>query len=56
MAVHVAARVAAAAAASEVLVSRTIPDLVVGSRLRFQPHGMHQLKGVDGDWELFAVA
>ena len=56
VAVHIAARVAAAASASEVLVSRTIPDLVVGSKLRFDRRGTHQLKGVDGDWELFAVA
>jgi len=56
LAVHIAARVAAAASASEVLVSRTIPDLVAGSRLRFDPRGTHHLKGVDGEWELFAVA
>ena len=54
--VHIAARVMAAAEAGEVLVSRTVRDLVVGSEFRFQDRGVHSLKGVDGDWQLFALA
>jgi class 3 adenylate cyclase len=54
--VHIGARVAALAASSEVLVSRTVTDLVAGAGIAFQPRGTHQLKGVPGDWELFAVA
>lgn len=55
MAVHIAARVSALAGDGEILVSRTIPDLVVGSRINFAEHGTHALKGVPGEWELFAV-
>jgi len=55
IAVHLAARVAAAANAGEVLVSRTLNDLVAGSGLEFIDRGMHELKGVPGDWRLFAV-
>jgi class 3 adenylate cyclase len=55
MAVHIGARVAALAAASEVLVSGTVKDLVVGSRIRFSERGEHELKGVPGSWKLFAV-
>jgi class 3 adenylate cyclase len=55
IAVHLAARVAAAAGAGEVLVSRTVVDLVAGSGLSFTPRGAHTLKGVPGEWELFAV-
>lgn len=54
--VHIAARVLAAAAPEEILVSRTVKDLVVGSQLRFEDRGTHSLRGVDGDWQLFAVA
>jgi class 3 adenylate cyclase len=54
--VHIGARVAALAKPSEVLVSRTVTDLVAGAGIAFQPRGTHQLKGVPGDWELFAVA
>jgi pimeloyl-ACP methyl ester carboxylesterase/class 3 adenylate cyclase len=54
--VHIGARVAALAASSEVLVSRTVTDLVAGAGIAFQLRGTHQLKGVPGDWELFAVA
>jgi class 3 adenylate cyclase len=56
IAVHIGARVAASAAPGEVLVSRTVKDLVAGSRLRFTERGTHQLPGVPGDWQLFAVA
>ena len=55
IAVHLAARVAAAAGAGEVLVSRTVVDLVAGSGLEFAARGQHVLKGVPGEWELFAV-
>jgi class 3 adenylate cyclase len=53
--VHISARVAAVAGGGEVLVSETIPPLVVGSGLRFDDHGDHELKGVPGTWRLFAV-
>lgn len=46
IAVHIAARVASIAQASEVLVSRTLTDLVAGSGIRFETRGPHQLKGV----------
>jgi hypothetical protein len=44
------------AEANEVLVSSTVRDLVVGSRLRFKDRGSHELRGVQGSWHLFAVA
>jgi pimeloyl-ACP methyl ester carboxylesterase len=53
--VHIAARVMAAAGPGEVLVSRTVKDLVVGSQFRFDDRGTHHLKGVEGDWQLFAL-
>lgn len=56
IAVHIAARVEAQAEPGEVLVSRTVKDLVVGSRMRFTDRGVHRLKGVDDDWQLLAVA
>ncbi|HYY79238.1 MAG TPA: adenylate/guanylate cyclase domain-containing protein [Actinomycetes bacterium] len=56
IAVHIAARVLAAAGADEILASRTVRDLVVGSDVVLQDRGAHPLKGVDGTWELFAVA
>jgi class 3 adenylate cyclase len=55
IAVHIGARVAALAAAGEVLVSSTVKDLVAGSGLRFGDRGNHSLKGVPGDWRIFAV-
>jgi class 3 adenylate cyclase len=55
VAVHIAARVSALAGASEVLVSRTIKDLLTGSGIALHPHGVHQLKGVPDPWELFTV-
>jgi class 3 adenylate cyclase len=55
IAVHIAARVAAAAGAGEVLVSRIVVDLVAGSGLGFAARGEHALKGVAGEWGLFAV-
>ena len=56
LAVHIGARVSALAGPGEVLVSRTVKDLVVGSGLEFSPRGTHELKGVPGNWELFALA
>jgi pimeloyl-ACP methyl ester carboxylesterase/class 3 adenylate cyclase len=55
IAVHIGARVAKEAGPGEVLVSSTVKDLVAGSGLRFQERGVAQLKGVPGDWALFAV-
>jgi class 3 adenylate cyclase len=56
IAVHIGARVAALAGAGEVLVSATVKDLVAGSGIEFTEHGRHALKGVDGEWALYAVA
>ena len=56
IAVHIAARVSALAGPSEVLVSRTVKDLVVGSGLDFSDRGSHELKGVPDTWELYAAA
>lgn len=53
--VHIAARVSAAAGAGEILVSRAVRDLVVGSGVVFADRGVHDLKGVPGKWPLFAV-
>ena len=55
IAVHTGARVAAKARPGEVLVSSTVKDLVAGSGIRFLPHGTHRLKGIPGEWALFAV-
>jgi pimeloyl-ACP methyl ester carboxylesterase len=55
MAVNIGARVGGLATGGEVLVSRTVKDLVVGSRIEFEDRGLHELKGVPGAWELFAV-
>ena len=55
LAVHIGARVAALAGPSEVLVSSTVKDLVVGSGLVFKERGRHELKGVPGEWQVFAV-
>lgn len=53
--VHIAARVAALARGGEVLVSRTVRDLVSGSGLAFEDRGTHTLKGVPEDWQLYAA-
>lgn len=53
MAVHIAARVLAGA--GEVLVSRTVTDLVAGSSIEFEDRGDHQLKGIPGTWPSFSV-
>jgi len=55
IAVHIGARIAAHAAPGEILVSNTVKDLVAGSGLSFRDRGAQSLKGVPGDWRLFAV-
>ena len=55
IAVHIAQRVSSLAGPGEVLVSRTVVDLVAGSGLVFEDHGEHELKGVPGGWRLFGV-
>ncbi|MBV9534919.1 MAG: adenylate/guanylate cyclase domain-containing protein [Solirubrobacterales bacterium] len=53
--VHIGARVAALAGAGEVFVSRTVRDLISGSGIELESRGLFPLKGVEGDWEIFAV-
>jgi pimeloyl-ACP methyl ester carboxylesterase len=55
IAVHTGARVAALAAPGEVLVSSTVKDLTAGSGLEFEDRGTHGLKGVPGEWRIYAV-
>ena len=55
MAVNIGARIGALAGANEVLVSGTVKDLVVGSGISFADRGTQELKGVPGEWRLFAV-
>jgi pimeloyl-ACP methyl ester carboxylesterase len=55
LAVHIGARVAALAEAGEVVVSSTVKDLVVGSGIDFEDRGSHELKGVPGDWRIYAA-
>jgi class 3 adenylate cyclase len=55
IAVSMGARVSAAAGAGEVLVSGTVKDLVAGSGIEFTDRGSHELKGVPGEWRLYAV-
>jgi class 3 adenylate cyclase len=55
IAVHIAARVNALAGTSEVLVSRTVKDLVAGSGIAFEDRGEHTLKGVPDEWRLYAA-
>lgn len=56
IAVHAAARVMAQSQPKEVLVSRVVTDLVAGAGLKFAERGQHQLKGLPGQWELFAAS
>ena len=56
MAVHIAARVMGHAQPGEVVVSSTVHDLVVGSRLTFEDRGTHELRGVPGEWRLWSAA
>jgi class 3 adenylate cyclase len=53
--VHIAARIVAAAQTGEILTSRTVRDLVVGSDIAAADRGTHALKGIDGTWQLFAI-
>jgi pimeloyl-ACP methyl ester carboxylesterase len=55
IAVHTGARVAALAGPGEVLISKTVKDLVAGSGLEFEDRGIHELKGVPGEWQLYAA-
>jgi class 3 adenylate cyclase len=55
IAVHIGARVAALAAPGEILVSGTVKDLVIGSGIDFEDRGTETLKGVPGEWRLYAV-
>ena len=55
LAVHIGARVSAQAGPSEILVSGTVRDLVVGSGIGLEDRGTHALKGVPGEWRLYAV-
>jgi class 3 adenylate cyclase/pimeloyl-ACP methyl ester carboxylesterase len=56
LAVNIGARVAGAAGPGEVLVSSTVKDLVAGSPIEFAERGVHELKGIPGEWRLFAVS
>jgi pimeloyl-ACP methyl ester carboxylesterase len=55
LAVHIGARIASLAGPGEVLVSRTVKDLVVGSGLTFQDRGTHALKGIPDEWQVYSV-
>jgi class 3 adenylate cyclase len=55
IAVHIGARVADSARPGEILVSRTVKDLVAGSGIEFTDRGIHVLKGVPGEWQLYAA-
>jgi class 3 adenylate cyclase len=55
LAVHIAARVAACAEPSEVLVSRTINDLIAGSGIRLTDRGVNMLKGIPDSWQLYSA-
>jgi class 3 adenylate cyclase len=56
IAVHIGARVASLAHSREVLVSSTVKDLVAGSEIAFEERGSHELKGIPGEWRLYAVS
>jgi class 3 adenylate cyclase len=53
--VHIGARVMSKAKAGEILVSSTFKEAVVGSDIQFENRGAHELKGIPGEWNLFAV-
>jgi class 3 adenylate cyclase len=55
IAVHIAARIAALAAPAEILTSRTVHDLVAGSDLHFEDRGLHRLKGIETEWQVYAA-
>ena len=52
---HIGARVAALGNAGDVLVTRTVKDLTAGSGIGFHDRGLHTLRGIPGEWELFAA-
>ena len=52
---HTGARVAALAGPGEVLISQTVKDLIAGSGLEFEDRGVHELKGVPGEWRIYAA-
>jgi class 3 adenylate cyclase len=54
--VHIASRVADLAGAHEVLVSRTVKDLIAGSGVTLEPYGTYSLKGVPDEWQLFRAS
>ena len=56
IAVHTGARIAALADANEVLVSGTVRDLIAGSGIDLAERGVHRLKGLPGQWRVYAVA
>ncbi|HUP16882.1 MAG TPA: adenylate/guanylate cyclase domain-containing protein [Acidimicrobiia bacterium] len=56
LAVHIGARIAALAGPGEVLVSRTVKDLVAGAGFQFTSRGLHSLKGVPEEWDVYALA
>lgn len=56
IAVHLAARIMAAADSDEILVSNTVKDLVIGSDIEFEDRGVQTLKGFDGHWQLYAIS
>ena len=56
IAVHIGARISALAGPDEVLVSQTVKDAVIGSGITFDDRGTHELKGVPGEWQLYALA
>ena len=53
--VHIGARISELAGAGELLVSSTVRDLVAGSGIAFEDRGRHTLRGVPGEWQLFAA-
>jgi class 3 adenylate cyclase len=55
LAVHLASRVVAAAAPGEILVTSTVRDLLLGADFKFEDRGRHPLRGIEGDWQLFAL-
>jgi class 3 adenylate cyclase len=56
IAVHIGARLCALAGGNEVLVSNTVKDLTVGSDLAYADRGRHELKGVPGNWQIWAAS
>ncbi len=56
LAVHIGARISSFAGSGEVLVSRTVKDLVAGAGFEFESRGVHTLKGVPDDWQIYAVS